>query len=219
VEEAVEFRQMPDLASLDRHVDACRRLILDRLDRGRDEPPATRREIDTLLALSSSDAGPLSPVSPTRLPACDFLPDALALGDLGPEADIARALSAIAPALHWTYSYPDDPRLNGLASAIAFTQIIGRQGLKRDNGLLLGLTLMAPHTIYPLHAHPAVEFYLVIAGTALWQAGHEPAMARPPGSLIFHPSGVAHAMTTAAEPLLAVFTWHGDIMSPSVYLT
>lgn len=208
---------MPDLASLDHNVDTCQRLILARLERSRNESPAIGREIDKLLDLSQSGMRPLSSVPPTRLPACDFLDDALALGGNGPEADIAGAISAIAPALRWTYSYPDDPRLTGLASAIAFTQIMGRQGLKPDDRMLMGLTLVAPGTIYPPHAHPAVEFYLVIAGTALWQAGHEPAMARPPGSLIFHPSGIAHAMTTAAEPLLAVFTWHGDILSPSVY--
>lgn len=208
---------MHDQGALARDVDACQRLVLDRLDRSTNEPAAARREIDTLLGLSLTDERPQSPVRPFRLPACDFLEDALALGRNGPEGTIAGAISAIAPALRWTYSYPDDPRRPGLASSVAFAQIIGPQGLKRDDRRLLGLTLMAPETVYPPHTHPAIEFYLVIAGTALWQAGHQEASACLPGSLIFHPSGIAHAMTTEAEPLLAVFTWHGNIASPSVY--
>ena len=82
----------------------------------------------------------------------------------------------------------------------------------------LGLTLMAPGTAYPAHAHPAVETSLVIAGTALWQAGTAAPASRPPGAVIVHPSGIAHAMTTAAEPLLAAWSWTGDIRTAPHYL-
>jgi len=78
--------------------------------------------------------------------------------------------------------------------------------------------LIAPRTHYPPHAHPAIETYLVITGTALWSLGAAPAAAQPPGALIFHPSGMAHAMETEAEPLLAIWSWRGDVTSPSVYL-
>jgi quercetin dioxygenase-like cupin family protein len=78
--------------------------------------------------------------------------------------------------------------------------------------------LIAPETRYPPHAHPAIETYLVIAGTALWSLGTAPGAAQPPGALILHPSGEAHAMRTQAEPLLAIWSWRGDVTSPSVYL-
>lgn len=211
----MESREINDQLAQD--ADTCRHLILHRIDQCQNEPKAVRREIDNLLDLSRSNTRSLTPLPPLRLPACDHLDAALALGRNGPEAGIARAITAIAPALRWTYSYPDDPRWPGLASSVAFAQIAGPRGLVPDDRLLLGLTLVAPGTVYPRHVHPAVEFYLVIAGTALWQVGHTDAVARPPGSLIFHPSGIAHAMTTANEPLLAAFTWHGDIGTPSVY--
>ena len=125
-------------------------------------------------------------------------------------------LSELAPALAWTYSYPARAGQPDLSSAVAFSQIIGPGGIRRSDRLRLGLTLIAPGTHYPPHAHPAVETYLVIAGTAFWRLGEAPAAAQPPGALILHPSGAAHAMQTGAEPLLAIWSWRGDVTSPSV---
>ncbi len=157
-------------------------------------------------------------VEPERLPACDHLAFALERGTADREAELALSIAALAPALRWTYSYPTNPRDRDLSSKVAFAQIVGRRGLQPDSDINIGLTLIAPHVVYPAHFHPAVELYLVIAGTALWQSGNaEPAM-RPPGSVILHPGNVVHAMTTFEDPLLAIWTWRGDIVSPSVYV-
>ena len=78
--------------------------------------------------------------------------------------------------------------------------------------------MIAPHTVYPAHSHPAIELYLVVSGTAIWQAGGAPATPQPPGSAILHPSGIPHAMITGAEPLLALFTWRGDLQTAPSYL-
>jgi quercetin dioxygenase-like cupin family protein len=93
-----------------------------------------------------------------------------------------------------------------------------RLGSGRANGCCFGFTLIAPHTHYPAHAHPAIELYLVIAGAATWGLGDAPAEIRPPGSVIVHPSGAPHAMTTGAEPLLALFTWRGDLATSPSYV-
>jgi quercetin dioxygenase-like cupin family protein len=157
-------------------------------------------------------------VEPKHLPVCDHLPFALERGTADREANLALSIAALAPTLRWTYSYPTNPRDRDLSSKVAFAQIVGARGLQPDSEIHIGLTLIAPHVVYPAHLHPAVELYLVIAGTALWQSGHaEPAM-KPPGSVILHPSNVVHAMTTFEEPLLAIWTWRGDLVSPSVYV-
>ena len=62
---------------------------------------------------------------------------------------------------------PPAPGQPDLSSAVAFSQIVGPGGFRRSDRLRLGLTLIAPGTHYPPHAHPAIETYLVIAGTAL----------------------------------------------------
>jgi hypothetical protein len=69
----------------------------------------------------------------------------------------------------------------------------------------LGVTLIAPHTLYPLHRHNAVETYFVLSGTATWTAAGR-SQTQPPGSFILHPSNIVHAMQTWDEPLLAVYT-------------
>jgi quercetin dioxygenase-like cupin family protein len=160
----------------------------------------------------------LSAVEARRLPASDHLASALDRAVEGETAEIAHAIAELADSLLWTYSYPRNPQDLDLSSKVAFAQIAGSRGLRTDADIHIGLTLIAPHVVYPAHRHPAVELYLVVAGTALWQSGEgEPAL-RVPGSVILHPSNVVRAMTTFDEPLLAVWTWRGDLVSPSVYV-
>ncbi len=135
----------------------------------------------------------------------------------GPASDLRAALRDVAALLPWHYSYP--PRADGpdLAAEIAFAELIGPRGWAGSTSIRVGLTLIGPGTYYPAHAHPAVELYAVISGTAEWTACGE-ATLRPPGAWILHQSGTPHAMRTAAEPLLAVYSWTGDLQSPSVYV-
>jgi quercetin dioxygenase-like cupin family protein len=178
---------------------------------------ALAAELQALLAAWPADSDTIPP-TPKRLPACDHLDAALVAGRSGPEAGLAEALSALSPALVWTYSYPARTGQPDLSAAVAFSQIVGPGGFRPSDQLRLGLTLIAPGTHYPPHAHPAIEIYLVIAGTAFWGLGGTAAAAQPPGALILHPSGMAHAMQTGTEPLLAIWSWRGDVTSPSVYL-
>jgi mannose-6-phosphate isomerase-like protein (cupin superfamily) len=161
---------------------------------------------------------PSQQVKPTELPACNYLEAALEFGMVGPEDGIAGALAKLTQWLRWTYGYPPDPRYPGLERRIAFTEVLGTTGIWASHRMLLGFTLIAPHTHYPAHAHPAIELYLVIAGVATWRLGDAPAEIRPPGSVIVHPSGAPHAMTTNAEPLLALFTWRGNLTTSPSYV-
>ena len=161
---------------------------------------------------------PAEPPPPATLPACAHLDAAVTLGRSGPVSELAGIVARLAPRLRWTYSYPDAGRFAGLGRRIAFCEVLGLGAFAANPRVRLGLTLMAPGTAYPAHAHPAVETYLVIAGTALWQAGTAAPASRPPGAVIVHPSGIAHAMTTAAEPLLAAWSWTGDIRTAPRYL-
>ena len=163
---------------------------------------------------------PAHRLEPATLPACAYFGAALDLGRAGPELPIAAGLATLAQRLRWTYGYPPDPRYPGLERRIAFTEVLGPTAIWPSERMLLGFTLIAPHTNYPAHAHPAIELYLVVAGAAAWQLGDAPAAIRLPGSVIVHPSGAPHAMITGAEPLLALFTWRGDLAaSPSLRLT
>ncbi|BBK30410.1 dimethlysulfoniopropionate lyase [Stella humosa] len=210
---------MAVIAALDPHVDAFQRRFLDAIAARPAPGPLFQEEVARLgraLPVGSSDG---EPAVAQEQPACAHLPCAIAAGLAGAEAPLVAAVAALAPALCWTYGYPPDDRYPGLAERIAFCEVVGFRGLRPGGAVRLGLTLMAPGTAYPAHAHPAAETYLVISGTGLWQAGETPAAMRPPGSVIWHPADVPHAMTSFADPLLAVWSWSGRIAAPPFYTT
>lgn len=134
-----------------------------------------------------------------------------------PVADVLSAFAPLLPALPWRYGYTPRPDLPGLESRMGWAELVGPLAPFRSDRVCLGLTAIGPHTRYPEHAHPAVEVYFVVSGTARWTANGV-TRARPPGSYILHPANVVHAMEASDEPLLAAYTWSGDIVSPSIYL-
>lgn len=139
---------------------------------------------------------------------------AVVLAESGPLGEVARALAPVGLTLPWGYNYPDqDP---DLAANVAFAELVGPSGPFLSNRLRLGFTLMGPRLLYPDHAHPAIELYHVMAGRPTWTADGV-TTEREAGEFVLHPSEVSHAMRTYDEPLLAIYAWRGDIVSPSRY--
>lgn len=130
---------------------------------------------------------------------------------------LVTALHAAAKVLIWHYGYAARPGEADLSDRIAFAELIGPDAFLYAPGCRIGFTLMAPKTSYPMHAHPAIELYRVIAGEAEWQT---PQSARilPAGATILHPANLPHAMRSFDEPLLALYGWRGDIDTPPYYL-
>jgi len=173
------------------------------------EAPADQDIADVLVGTASLP--PPSPGTPdaASLAALAFLPPP-GEGVLGRICGLARDA---APAMPWHYSCGTGDRLD---ARIAFADLVGPGGPYRSDRMRLGLTLVAPETLYPMHAHPARELYGIVSGRALWTAGTT--RRRPgPGEFVLHPSGVPHAMQTGAEALLAIYSWSGDIMTPPYY--
>ena len=167
----------------------------------------------TAAALISVQPGePTRP--PVHVPVCVQLDRALALAGATPAEPIARALQAVASRLAWQRNpnYGEDPHL--LAN-YGYAEIASPSGLFATERCAFGFLLLGPGTLSAAHAHPAMELYYVVGGTAGWWKQGEDWCERPPGSLIHHPSGAAHAMRTGAQPLLALYTWLGDLATPS----
>ncbi|QDQ88467.1 cupin domain-containing protein [Alcaligenaceae bacterium SJ-26] len=129
---------------------------------------------------------------------------------------ILDLLQPVLAALPWRYGYTARADCPDLNQRLAWAELIGPLAPWRSHRICLGLTAISPHTRYPEHAHPAVETYLVLDGHAHWRIGHEE-MTVGPGNFILHPGGAVHAMETGDTPLLAAYTWSGDLDSPSVY--
>jgi len=119
--------------------------------------------------------------------------------------------------LPWAYSYEPGPGVPDLSGSVAFAELAGPDAPFEAARTRIGFTLMAPHTEYPWHAHPAREIYIVVSGRARWSQDHETDW-RDPGAVIFHAPGVPHAMRTGDEPLLAFYAWRGAIEVPSHYV-
>jgi quercetin dioxygenase-like cupin family protein len=80
------------------------------------------------------------------------------------------------------------------------------------------LFILGPGTTYPAHAHPAEEFYIVLAGSPEFQVGANNTFERQRlGSIVLHHSEVSHSIRTKAEPFFAIFGWRGDIEARSWY--
>jgi quercetin dioxygenase-like cupin family protein len=137
-------------------------------------------------------------------------------------ADVERAiLAAFLPhldVLPWRYSYDARADHPGLETRMAWSELVGPIAPFSSRKVCIGLTAIGPHTLYPVHAHPAVETYLVLSGAARWTMNGI-TRTQPPGMLILHPSNVVHAMQTDTEPLLAAYAWTGEVETLSSYST
>jgi quercetin dioxygenase-like cupin family protein len=99
---------------------------------------------------------------------------------------------------------------NALRAIKSVVTLLGPGAPIPSDTLRFGLFYQAPEAYYPLHAHNAAETYMVLAGSAQWQAGdrHFPtAIAEP----IHHPPNLPHAMRAGHEGFLAIWRWSGDI--------
>ena len=78
--------------------------------------------------------------------------------------------------------------------------------------LLMGLTWLAPGTLYPPHAHDAAEVYQMLVGGGKWGPTADLLEPQPPGSFRDHPSAAPHTIKAPANaPMLAWYAWTGDL--------
>jgi hypothetical protein len=182
---------------------------------GQARQDAIGEEIRKVSAALDRVCGEPREIRPTRHPLIQHLPAALALARThAPE--VASVLEPIAELLSWRYSYPPRYDERGLESAMGWAEMVGPEASVRSGEVCFGLTLIGPDSYYLPHRHPAIELYRVLAGSAEWTAAGQTVM-QPPGAYILHPMNSVHAMRTREEPLLAIYSWTGDVVSPSVW--
>lgn len=157
------------------------------------------------------------PTDARRVPACRYLPQAVA-ATLALDSALAAAIAEAEDALHWRQNpnYSDAAMGQfGYMDRYAYAELIGPTGAFAGDDFLLGLLLLGPDLHYPDHAHPAPELYWLLTGPSEWRRAAEPFAERAPGDTIWHPSRVVHATRTGAEPLLAVWFWTRDVSEPA----
>lgn len=130
--------------------------------------------------------------------------------------DVLDAFRVLFPLLPWRYGYESRPDFPGLESRMAWAELVGPLAPFRSDRICVGITVIAPHTRYAEHFHPAVESYYVLSGTARWTAAGATTTVLP-GSYVLHPESIEHVMETTDETLIAAYTWSGDIVTSSVF--
>ena len=98
-----------------------------------------------------------------------------------------------------------------------YAEIIGPTSLIRSLELRFGLFLLYSDIVYPDHQHAADEVYIVLAGTGEWSLNREPYQDKIAGAIIDIPSLTVHAMRTAQESTLMLFSWTGVDISFETY--
>jgi len=147
-------------------------------------------------------------VSPRALPVLRWV-DRLPTGAVAETRPLVDALVAAAGDLAWDQTYSTEDLGAGFLDRYGWSELIGLRGPIASDRIACGVLLLGPEIEYPPHRHAAEEIYLPLSGTALWLRGEEGWRQRRPGELIHHPSGIAHAMRTGPEPMLALYLWHG----------
>jgi hypothetical protein len=156
-------------------------------------------------------------VSPERLPVCRFWDGALDAGARSAAEPLSSALRALGPLLSWTQNpnyrrQPPGPAfLENYGYAVIAGPADGPPGLALDPRVAVGVLLLGPGTLYPLHEHPAVEIYCPVTGDAEWWRGNGPWRREPAAAVIYHAPKARHAMRAGLLPLLAVYIWRGDL--------
>jgi hypothetical protein len=153
---------------------------------------------------------------PTTLPVLRHLPQCLGEAMLIAPG-VAAAIAAIEEDLSWrqSSSYSDALMGEGFLANYAWTEIVGPRGFFPGDDFLLGLLMLGPSQHYRDHFHPAPELYWPLTSGSQWSRNREAFAEQPPGAVIWHPPMTVHASKTIAEPLLAVWCWTSDTMTPA----
>ena len=117
---------------------------------------------------------------------------------------LANALAAMEPDLVWRRRPGSEKHAGRFADRHANATIVGPGGLEARDDVWVGVSVMAPETRYPDHAHPPEEVYLSLSDGE-WRQEQKPWHRPGIGGLVHNPPHVLHAMRSGSGPLLAIW--------------
>lgn len=162
--------------------------------------PAARNIFDAL----AERVGRHDPVSRNRPPVCEFLPNAFENARAGPghAARLGEALAAIEAQLAWNPKQAGDAEFR---DRHANATVIGVDGIEQRDDVRIGVSVVAPDTVYPDHHHPPEEIYAVLSDSA-WRQEGGPWRRPGLGGTVHNTPNILHAMRAYDMPLLAVWS-------------
>jgi len=133
-----------------------------------------------------------------------------ALNNASAMQPVTDAIAACKNEITWRRPIPDIIK-PPLADIMASCAIMGPNGMIHAEEAACGFFFMEPNAYYLNHSHLTIELYMVISGTANWSQSRNMLQPKPPGSFMLHDSHEHHATQTTKEPLLAMWSWIGDL--------
>ena len=160
--------------------------------------------------------GPVNLLAAQPEPACGFLATAVAAIEARPA--LQHAIAQSLPYLRWI-AYDLYPRREigpRFPQAHAFCSLIGETGFIPAADYELGLFLMAPHTLYRDHHHPAPELYAPLTGPHRWRFGAGASwIEKRAHEIVWNEPWQVHATAVGPTPFLCVFGWTRDVNLPA----
>ena len=168
-------------------------------------------EVGGLLAEALEDDGVVT-TEPGGLPVTQLLEGVVA--DTGqPAIDrVLRAFTAAGPILHWVQTAEYAATLSQhFLDNYGYVRVIGPGGLVESDIATAGLGVWGAGLHYPRHEHPAEETYHLLHGSASFQRGAGPWVARAVGESVHHDPGEHHAQRFGDATCVLSWAWTGDV--------
>ncbi|MEM0924210.1 MAG: dimethylsulfonioproprionate lyase family protein [Pseudomonadota bacterium] len=132
----------------------------------------------------------------------------------------AVSAAAIMDQMPWHHSGLEDGRIRpDVALDMITCELLGPTGMILAEGCRVGLFAQRPGQVYPSRHHAAEETFVMLSGTASWQAGDGSWWDAGPGDQIHHTSMISHRSNAGPEGFVAAWRWTGDIGRESYLLT
>ena len=145
-------------------------------------------------------------VTPSQLPGCAFVADAVRQAKSAEDPVIARIagmIDAQSPRLRWMLRTGLPGAAGDFPLRHANAMFVGDNGLETSD-VTVGVTIMGPNTVYADHSHPPEETYLVLS-PGEWRQNTGPWREPGVGGVVYNPPGIVHSMRSGSHPLLAVW--------------
>lgn len=121
--------------------------------------------------------------------------------------------------LEWSSHYERSPLTESFIDGLALAQIVGPRGLLHSEDVIVGIFCFAPGFEYPEHGHAAEEVYLLLSGDADFRQGANGSWNQiSPRDMVLHTSNQPHGIRTFRLPAVGLYSWYGDIHSPTWFL-
>ncbi len=184
------------------------------------ETAAVLRQFAKPLAVSEAEVLSIRhvrDVPPARYPVVDAI---ASVQTNHQTADFCHALQAAADELHWRQTYREEDGFDrDYLDSYAWCDVAGPEGPADADGIRVMVGYWGQGLVYPDHAHPPDERYLVLGGSAAFRRQSEPYQMLRPGEVFHVPSGTIHSADMRHEGLLALAVWRHEDLRVRISLT